>query len=113
MLVHNKVLWRVRPLNTIGEGALRAEVLLLGIIILLVGAAVGGIGLAVWNSAVADVNSGCPGSLHDVDCPSALAKASTFAGVAFVGGILCVVGLILTVLGAVWKRETPGSSALS
>jgi len=103
----------VKPLNPIGEGALRADVLLLGTIILVVGVAVGGTGFAVWNSAVAEYHSGCTEFFYDVDCPSALAKAGTFAGVALVGGILFVVGLVLTIMGAVLKRETSSHSILS
>jgi hypothetical protein len=103
----------VRPLNLLGEGALRTDLLLVGTIILVIGAAVGGTGLAVWNSAVADYNRGCTGFFYDVDCADALAKGSTFATVALVGGILFVVGLLITMMGALLKRETPSHSILS
>ena len=103
----------MRPLNLLGEGALRTGVLLVGTVVLVVGVLVGGTGLAVWNSAVADYNRGCTGFLYDVDCPDALAKESTFATVALVGGILFAVGLLITIMGAFLKRETPRNSILS
>jgi len=99
----------VKPLNRIGEGAVRAGVILLGIVVLLVGVALAGIGLLVWKSAVADYGSFCTGVFQDVDvdCPTAWAKTSTFAGVALVGVMVSVIGLILTILGSVLKRERP------
>jgi len=87
----------------------RAGVILLGIVVLLVGVALAGIGLLVWKSAVADYGSFCTGVFQDVDvdCPTAWAKTSTFAGVALVGVMVSVIGLILTILGSVLKRERP------
>ena len=92
---------------------MRTDLILVGTLILVVGVAVGGTGLAVWNSAVADYKSGCTSFFYDVDCSDALAKVSTFAGVALVGGILFVVGLLIAIMGAVLKRETPSNSILS
>jgi len=103
----------VRPLNLLGEGALRTDLLLVGTIILVVGVAIGGTGLAVWNSAITNYNSGCTGFSYDVDCRDALARGSTFATVALVGGILFVLGLLITIMGAFLKRETPSNSTLS
>ena len=105
----------MRPLNLLGEGALRTDLLLVGTIILAVGVAIGGTGLAVWNSAVADYSSRCTGFFYDVDvdCADALATGNTFATVALVGLILIVVGLLITTMGALLKRETPSNSTLS
>ena len=99
----------MKPLNPIGQGALRAGVVLFGIVVLLVGVALAGIGLTVWKSAVADYGSFCAGFFQDVevDCPARYAKTSTFADIALVGSLLSVVGLILAILGAVLKRERP------
>ena len=109
MFAHRSLI-PAKPLNLIGQGALRAGVLLFGIVVLLVGVALAGIGLAVWKSAVADYGSFCAGVFQDVDvdCPTAWAKTSTFAGVAIVGAMLSLVGLILAILGAVLKRDRPG-----
>src|SRR5205814_446347 len=57
----------------------------------------------------------CTGYFYDVDvdCADALATGNTFATVALVGLILIVVGLLITTMGALLKRETPSNSILS
>ncbi len=94
---------------------MRTDLLLVGTIILAVGVAIGGTGLAVRNSAVADYNTRCTGYFYDVDvdCADALATGNTFATVALVGLITIVVGLLITTMGALLKRETPSNSTRS
>ncbi len=84
---------------------MRTAVLVLGIVLLVLGLAGGGIGLAVSNSDVATYNSRCLGLFPPSGCAAVASEASTFAFVALLGGLLFLVGLILTIVGAVLKPE--------
>lgn len=78
------------------------------IVLLVLGLAGGGFGLAVSNADVATYNSNCTGFFPPSNCDSIAAEASTFGFIALLGGVLFVIGLILTIIGAVLKPEQPG-----
>ena len=86
---------------------MRTGVLVLGIVLLVLGLAAGGIGVSVSSSDVATYNSNCTGFFPPSNCPSIAAEASTFSAIALVGGILFIVGLIVTIIGAILKPEQP------
>jgi hypothetical protein len=77
-----------------------------GIVVLVLGLAGGGIGLSISNSDVATYNSRCLGLFPPSGCAALASEASTFAWVALLGGLLFLVGLILTIVGAVLKPES-------
>jgi hypothetical protein len=84
--------------------------LVLGIILLVLGLAGGGIGLSVSNSDYAAYNSGCLRPFPPSGCAAIASEASTFAYVALLGGLLFLVGLILTIVGAFLRPEAAGTT---
>jgi hypothetical protein len=84
---------------------MRTAVFVVGIVLLVLGLAGGGVGLSVSNSDVATYNSRCLGLFPPSGCAALASEASTFAWVALIGGLLFLVGLILTIVGAVLKPE--------
>ena len=86
---------------------MRTGVLVLGIVLLVLGLAAGGIGESVSSSDVAMDNSHCTGFFPPSNCASLAAEANTFGVIALVGGVMFILGLILTIIGAILKPEQP------